>query len=243
MRTVIAFGALALGLSAAHAGPYCGGASGFGEWAIPPGSKLPRHPTIALVAEDSSTFQLHGSQERRSGFSRIAATLNGEPVKLRIRDVRASHATVRLVEVVSSTAGALHLFYPDVREGHPFDIDYEIVENPRSPAVTATSSRFHTIKARMMTIDRDGLALTFDAPALIAHVSWRKPDAGWQSLVVPIITRPQGRAEAWAGETDCWPDEIPLSTLESGIDVKLTLELPDRSEQHLDLGRVSTKNP
>jgi hypothetical protein len=239
MRIGIALAGLALGLGGAHAGPYCGGTSGFGEWAIPPGSKLPRHPTIALVAEDSSTLQRHGSKEHPSGFSRIAATLNGKPVRLRIRDVRASHATVRLVEVVSSTAGSLRLFYPDAPDAPQLGIDYAIVDDARSPAVTAASSRFHTIKTRMMTIDRDGLALAFDAPALIAHVIWRKPDAGWQSLVVPIISRPTGRAEAWIGETDCWPEEIPLGMLESGIDMKITLELPDRSEQHLDLGRVS----
>jgi hypothetical protein len=235
MRIVVIFAGLVITATSTFAGPYCGGGP-WGTWAIPSGTRLPRHPTIAYVVEDSSVLQLHGSKSKAASFQRIAATLDGAPVRLRIRDLRASHATIRLVEAVSSKTGALHFTHPDAPELQN-DADYEVVADWKPPTVTATTSRFHTSKARMMTVDRDGLAIAFDAPTLLARVRWRAREGAWLSMVVPIVSR-GGKAEAWIGETDCWNEEIPLSTLESGVELKLALELPDRSEQQLDLGRI-----
>ena len=66
---------------------------------------------------------------------------------------------------------------------------------------------------------------------------WRPAEGAWRELEVPVVAR-DGHAMAWVGETDCWSDEIPLSTLEAGIDLKVTVELTDRSSQEVDLGRV-----
>jgi hypothetical protein len=186
------------------------------------GTVLPRHPRVVYW------------EGGRTGFpDKLVATIDGTPVPVKLTRTSSKPFHIVAIEIDSDRTGWLRLTSPDDTTSI-----YRIGDDAKVATTTRTTTRRYHKKLRHSTVREvfDGLAIVVDAPAILAHVKVRRDAKGpWVELDIP--PGGDGGKLLRLGELGCESNySVPL--LEHGVDVEVTLMLPDGSRAHADLGHV-----
>ena len=210
MKLVMLAGVLlALHARPAHAMSACSGETG---WSPATATELPPHAVIAFWDD-----------RRSSGHpARLVATIDGKPVAVKTTSVMSKPWHLVVVEIQSDSIGKLELGWQD---GPGAVATYVVKPKVTFPKqVTATTSRYHS-KIPHSTVREvfDGLAITLDVPAAVAHVKLRRDaKAAWEELDVPVGPDRTIRI----GALGCVAN-YTTELLEHGVDLEVDAVLPD----------------
>jgi hypothetical protein len=192
----------------------CAGESG---WSPNTGEVVPKRATLVYWTDrdDDDTRKLA-----------VTARIDGGEVKTTVTTLSAMPYRMLLVTIESDRSGKLAV-----------DVDGDAAQftigKPQYGKVHATTSRFHH-KIRHTTVREmfDGLLIDVDVPAVRAHVKLRRDaKADWAELDVPV-TAIDGAHTLRIGELGCHDNYSP-KLLENGVDLDVTLFLPDGSQVKL----------
>jgi hypothetical protein len=192
-------------------------------WGMASGATLPVHPRI--------TFYADSSQRLAALQSRFVAKIDGKVVPAKLSFTPARPFTIVTIEIDSERTGQLEVAW----HAKPDDALY--LENPTATftiakqalpsALHGTTSRYHRAYEHSTVHESwDGLAVKLDATVIAFTVRWRPdPSFLWNTLIVPGSTLEDSNV-LHLGEISCVAN-FDVPTLERGIDLELTAQLPD----------------
>lgn len=210
-----------VGVRTAHAESACEGETG---WSPAPATTLPTH--AHLVFRDDRGHAKTPVE--------LVATIDGRPVHVTQKLLASSPWRMVLVEIDSDRTGTLQVAW---RTDNEFEqkrlgrASYVVAAGVDFPATTlATTSRYHHELHHSTIVEVwDGLAIAVGAPATRAHVKIRRDAfAPWSELDVPVVN-----GALHVGALGCTQNYAP-GLLERGVDLSVTLALPDGSEIPID---------
>lgn len=193
-------------------------------WGVADGATLPVHPRI--------TFYADSEQQLAKLQSHFVAKIDGKVVPAKLTFAPAKPFTLVTIEIDSDRTGKLDVAWqskPDdtLYLGHP-SASFTIAAQQALPnALHGTTSRYHRAYEHSTVHESwDGLAIKVDATVIAFTVRWRpNPSVLWNTLIVPGSTLDNSNI-LHLGEISC-VQNFDVPTLERGIDLELTAQLPD----------------
>jgi hypothetical protein len=189
-------------------------------WGVAPGSTLPVHPEITFYVDRGDDLVKH---------AHLVAKLDGKDVPMKVDYDTASPFDIVTIEIDSDRTGTLELAWQTrwLSLEHP-TATFTIAPKLAMPSeIHGTASRFHRAYQHSTVHESwDGLAIGVDATVIEFSVRWR-PDASsaWITMHVPGSTLEDSNI-LHLGEISCTKN-FDVPTLERGIDVEISAELPD----------------
>jgi len=224
---------LALLAAPVDAGPWCGGGESWG----PVGKTIPVRAHL-VYARSTRYYAGKPAGEKLTG---VKATINGKPVKLRVKEVKTNGELLRFIDVLSDATGTLKLTYSTSTGDDP-SLDENVHEYTIDPAwkapdpSDATLTRYHQLymgERRGDTKQYDGADIKLDAPAIAFTLRWRRDAKDtWRTLQLPVEDA-GGMSAVRFGQTACAADTVPLAFLERGVELELKALLVDGTSRNV----------
>ncbi len=160
------------------------------------------------------------------------ATIDGQPVKLKLTRRNIAPYYLTEIEVDSAKAGTLAIFQGTDTKGTPL-ATYTVKPGAPMPKEIAGTTRRYTQNIQHSTVAElfDALAIDLgDAPAILAHVKIRRDDkAPWSELDLPVHAASRlepTTTKVLIGALGC-TSNYTVGLLEQGVDLEVTALLPD----------------
>ncbi len=209
--------AFALHATPAHAIASCTGGRG---WAMAPGATVPSRAHLVYFTTAGVPADV-----------KLAATIDGKPVKAKLTQLRSAPFTFLVVDIDSpARAGKLTV---TLFENTSIQLVIGAAAMPKT--VTATPSHFHSeTRHTSGTEVYDSLLVSLsDTPAVMAHVRVRRDDkAPWSELDVPVTHVAKGKASFELGLLGCASNYEPALLL-AGVDLEASVTLLDGTARPL----------
>jgi len=220
---------MAVHVRPAHANSACAGETG---WSPQRGDALPPHGHLVYWANR------RGAEDPGT----LVATIDGKAVAVKQETIDATPYKLTLIEIDSDRTGKLSIKWKDATDRYGREVGpvtYTVkAKVAYAKEATAKTRRYHQ-KIPHSTVREvfDGLAITVDTPAVLAHVKLRRDaQAPWSEIDSPL-TEADGRTIR-IGELGCTRNYSP-PLLENGVDLDVDLTLADGSHVHVkDLTHV-----
>ena len=168
------------------------------------------------------------------------ATLDGQPVKLKLTRRNIAPYYLTEIEVDSAKAGTLAIFQGTDTKGTPL-ATYTVKAGAPMPKEIAGTTRRYTQNIQHSTVDElfDALAIDLgDAPAILAHVKIRRDDkAPWSEFDLPVHATHRmepTKTKVLLGALGC-TSNYTVGLLEQGVDLEITAMLPDGKQVPIKL--------
>lgn len=173
------------------------------------------------------------------------ATLDGQPVKLKLTRRNIAPYYLTAIEVESTKTGTLAIFQGTDTKDKPI-ATYTVKAGAPMPKEIAATTRRYTADIQHSTVQElfDALAIDLgDAPAILAHVKIRRDDkAPWSEFDVPIHAAHRmepAKTKVLIGTLGC-TSNYTVGLLEQGVDLEVTALLPDGNQVPVKLPRRVT---
>jgi len=191
-------------------------------WGVAPGTTVPVHPRITFYADAAQHLAAHQKS--------LVAKLDGKVVPVKMSFAAAPPFTIATIEIESDRTGRLDVAWQTQAASlylqHPA-ATFTIASRAQPTALRGTVSRYHRAYTHTSVHESwDGLAVNVDANVIAFSVRWRaNAAAAWTTLLVPGSTLDDSNV-LHLGEISC-VQNFDVPTLERGIDLELTAQLPD----------------